>query len=47
MVNIGEPFQRAALWMVIAIDIEAGDAALHVLACEKTVPELGGGVGAS
>ena len=32
--------------MVIAVDIEAGDAALNVLAGEKTVPELGRGVGA-
>ena len=32
--------------MVIAIDIEAGDAALNVLGGEKIVPELGGGIGA-
>ena len=32
--------------MVIAVDIEAGDAALNVLGGEKIVPELGRGIGA-
>ena len=47
MVNVGQPFQRAAVGMVIPINVESCDTSLHVIAGDKLLPELGRRIGTS
>lgn len=46
-VNIGQALERAAVLVVIAIDMEAGHATLDIFAHEQIVPKLRRRVGSS